>query len=156
MKDFKVREYFMLSLKKNRNKENLHEINELIRPKKAVYFSFINNEIFNYRDKITIEQKICLFKAEEMSKFFGYEIWPTQLTQLESKGGFVSKKTTLSPFLMVCLLKIHLRFREDSEKLWFSSFCYDEPTSFWKISDNKGLLVFASIKNHRDVFQSHC
>ena len=61
MKDFKVKEYFMLSLKKNRNKENLHEINERIRPKKAVYFSFINNEIFNYRDKITIEQKICLF-----------------------------------------------------------------------------------------------
>lgn len=74
MKDFKVKEYFMLSLKKNRNKENLHEINERIRPKKAVYFSFINDEIFNYRDKITIEQKICLFKAEEMSKFFGYEI----------------------------------------------------------------------------------
>ena len=99
MKDFKVKEYFMLSLKKNRNKENLHEINEWIRPKKAVYFSFINNEIFNYRDKITIEQKICLFKAEEMSKFFGYEIWPTQLTQLESRGGLVSKKRLYRLFL---------------------------------------------------------
>lgn len=48
MKDFKVKEYFMLSLKKNCNKENLYEINEWIRFKKVVYFSFINNEIFNY------------------------------------------------------------------------------------------------------------